>query len=107
MKNLIDTFGVAIPPQIRILLLGIVCLAIFAAGWQTNGWRLGMTIETMEKEYASAVLEAQEAAIEVERLSGDLADANGKLAAQKLKKEDQKTKVIVKEVIRYASENRW
>lgn len=42
----------------RVVGAGLLALGVFAAGWVTNGWRLGQQIEAMQAERTSAALSA-------------------------------------------------
>lgn len=46
-----------IPVSPRIIALGAGALAVFAAGWLSNGWRLTSKYETEARKYAEAAAE--------------------------------------------------
>lgn len=56
--NIIDL----IPGSPRTWLLGALLLAVFAAGWSTNGWRMGEQLAMAEKSHSDTLGEISRAA---------------------------------------------
>ena len=53
-----------VPTQIRALAASAALLASFAAGWQSNGWRLHARLEAQKAEYAEANAAGWKSALE-------------------------------------------
>lgn len=83
------------------LVLGVACLASFAAAWQTQSWRYGLQIAEIENTQWQTELERKQEVIENQRLQNnikDLVSQNRALAEQKQK---TVTEYVTKEVTKY------
>jgi hypothetical protein len=83
------------------LVLGVACLASFAAAWQTQSWRYGLQIAEIESTQWQTELERKQEVIENQRLQNEIKDLVSQNRALAEQKQKTVTEYVTKEVTKY------
>ena len=85
----------------RLIGLGLLVVAIFAAGYQVAAWRYGKKLATEHARHLEGIAENTAQARRIEQLNSEKANAVAALVALRAKKRETVERIVTQEVIKY------